>query len=243
MRLIQCRAETSDFEEMAPLAFRAFKGDPMTPVFFGPECPENLVHLQKGWVKGTKESSDIWMKVIDLDGEGFDSERTNCAKEVATVRRKRIVGACNWRIYPTFIPPKEEEKKPIDEEYAYLPTHQQRLDASHMLTDYFGFRQTEIAEPHVLCSLLFVDPEYHRKGIGKMLMQFGHEVADSLMLPVWLEASVKGEGLYRALGFEETSRKEWETESFGRCSCLRMRRGASVKRWEWKGKGEDLKKM
>ena len=122
-------------------------------------------------------------------------------------------------------------RKPIDEEYAYLPTHQERLDAWHILTEYIADRHAEVAEPHVLCYLLFVDPEYHDKGVGKTLMRWSNEVAASLMLPVWLESSKKGEGLYRTLGFEETSRKAWETKSFGRCNCLRMRIWARVQSW------------
>ena len=250
MRLVLSRAECSDFDQMVPLAFRSFEDDPMLPVFFGHESPESLAHVKESWIKGTKESSDIWMKVVDLDGGDIEVDWIHASHmtsggegEVARVEQERIVGACNWRVYPTYVAPKDEQKKPIDEEYAYLPTHQERLDASHILTEYMADRHAEVAEPHVLCYLLFVDPEYHGKGVGKTLMRWGNEVAASLMLPVWLESSKKGEGLYRTLGFEETSRKAWETKSFGRCNCLRMRRCARVQSWEWEGKGGIVKKM
>jgi GNAT superfamily N-acetyltransferase len=242
MRLVLTRGGPSDFDQMVPLTFRAFEGDPLLPVFFGHESPTTHQHVKDGWAKGLKETSDIWTTVVDLDAEEVAVGEIPVRWEKVTTKQKRIVGACNWRVYPTYIPPKEEEKRGIDEEYAYLPTHQERVDAARLVPEYMANRREECNEPHVLCYMLFVDPDYQGKGVGKMLMRWGMEVADSLMLPVWLESSQKGLALYKGIGFEETSRKVWETESFGRCSCLRMKRGVKVESWEWSGKGDGVRK-
>jgi hypothetical protein len=51
---------------------------------------------------------------------------------------------------------------------------------------------------------LFVDPEYHRKvGAGRMMVEWGNRLADTMMLPVYVEASKQGRGLYASCGFTE----------------------------------------
>jgi ribosomal protein S18 acetylase RimI-like enzyme len=53
---------------------------------------------------------------------------------------------------------------------------------------------------------LAVLPKYHRRGIGKQLMNWGLEVASKEMLPVTLEASDMGKLLYSSLGFQIVAR-------------------------------------
>lgn len=50
---------------------------------------------------------------------------------------------------------------------------------------------------------LCVDFRYHRLGIGKILVDSGIQEARRRDLPVGTEASPKGEGLYRKMGFEQ----------------------------------------
>lgn len=233
---------------MVPLCYRSFNNDPMLPVFFGPDKPENRAKLKKECIKGTKEVSDFWLKVVDEDAEEVDVEGIDVGEIEGTEangmtgkrKAKKIVGACDWRIYPSYVPAKDdEEKKPIEEEYRHLPTHQQRIDSKQIVEEYMAARRRETAEPHVFCYMLFVEPEYQGKGIGTMIMQWGHEVADTMMLPCWLESSAKGLRLYQKMGYKEFSRKPWETESFGKCTCIRMRRPEKVMRME----GTELKRV
>lgn len=46
-------------------------------------------------------------------------------------------------------------------------------------------------------------PKYQRKGIGRLLVQWGIDVAESLGLPVYLESTQGGLPLYEAVGFEK----------------------------------------
>jgi ribosomal protein S18 acetylase RimI-like enzyme len=50
--------------------------------------------------------------------------------------------------------------------------------------------------------LLATDPKYQRRGIGKKLVEFGREMARKENVPVTLEASVVGRGLYLKIGFK-----------------------------------------
>ncbi|KAJ4393365.1 hypothetical protein N0V93_002573 [Gnomoniopsis smithogilvyi] len=53
-----------------------------------------------------------------------------------------------------------------------------------------------------------VDPDHQRRGIAKMLMQWGHERADAEHRNVRLMSSEKGSNLYRAVGYEEVGSVE-----------------------------------
>lgn len=47
-----------------------------------------------------------------------------------------------------------------------------------------------------------MDPNRQRQGIGRVLMQWGADVADQLQLPIYTEASDTGFSLYANVGFE-----------------------------------------
>ena len=249
MRLVLSRANLpEDLDQLVPLAYRSFDGDPMLPVFFGPDTPANRSRLKKEWIKGTKEVADFWLKIVDEDADEVDIEPINVEEEDGKEtnglsgkrKEKKIVGGCNWRIYPTHVPAKDdEEEKPLEEEYCHLSTNQQRLDAKKIITEFMGSRKQETAEAHVFCYMLFVEPEYQGRGVGTMVMQWGNDVADTMMLPCWLESSAKGVRLYQKMGYREFSRKLWDTDNFGKCTCIRMRRPEKVVRME----GKEMKKV
>lgn len=271
MHLTISRAGPSDFNQLIPLAFRAFADDAMLPVFFGHDSPSSHAHVKREWLKGTREANDIWFKVEDMDEvvdveeidvdlhaddndnaaakDGGDaggdvnppihdnpSARTATEKHPKTTQKQtKIIGASNWRINATYIPPsKDEPAGPSLHELSYLLDAQERLDAQHILTDHRSHRRST-QEPHVFLSLLFVHPAYQRQGLGRVLMQWGNEVADTMMLPCYLESSSKGEGLYTKMGYQGVYRAKWETASFPGAGVLRMRREKGVGRWEIRG--------
>ena len=55
--------------------------------------------------------------------------------------------------------------------------------------------------PHVDVEILATDPDYHRMGAGRMLMEAVCEETDRLGLPAYLEGSEEGRRLYEAVGF------------------------------------------
>jgi ribosomal protein S18 acetylase RimI-like enzyme len=54
--------------------------------------------------------------------------------------------------------------------------------------------------------LLGVDPKYQRRGIGAKLVKHGFSIAREGGLPMALEATVAGRGLYSRLGFKTIQR-------------------------------------
>ncbi|KAF1957108.1 hypothetical protein CC80DRAFT_525259 [Byssothecium circinans] len=65
------------------------------------------------------------------------------------------------------------------------------------------FDEERYVYPHVIA----VHPDVQRKGIGKLLTEYGLRVAEQADLPAYLESSMKGEGLYEKLGFRRLQEK------------------------------------
>lgn len=216
----------------------------------------------------THDPADVWMKVTDEDAEVdikvLNLETGKPTGEKRTV--KRIVAGSNWKVYPTLNVAEHEarnggstkregvtnldttnpkvvfsaENETLEDfsHITWLEKPDEKRDAARILSDFLQRRRTMTAEAHVLCFLMFVDPEYQRMGAGKMCMKWGTDLADHLMLPSWIEASPVGEELYRKFGYEETGEDEFgkgkgkvylQTESF-LSEYLHMRRPLKVER-------------
>lgn len=53
------------------------------------------------------------------------------------------------------------------------------------------------------CRVLAVHPDYHRRGLGQLLLAEGLDAADAAEAQAFIEASDKGYWLYRKLGWED----------------------------------------
>jgi GNAT superfamily N-acetyltransferase len=228
MKLHLSRASAEDFDQLVPLAFRAFKGDALTPAYFGPLEPLQAWYAKKTFLAELGEdSAAIWVKVEDWDAGDIDVDVIGKGGAATGKKReKRIVAAANWRIVPTYVPPKEESDEAIPlSEFEYQPTQQEQVDAQTCISGYINSRAKDVREPHVLCNLIFIDPEYQGKKIGSMMMNWGHGIADKLMIPTWLESSIAGKKFYPKFGYVLTKEMSWETKSWGTVVSCRMRRG------------------
>lgn len=68
----------------------------------------------------------------------------------------------------------------------------------------------------------------------------GNDAADALMLPIWIEATLRGENLYRRMGFEEVEKVDLKIEGFQNRYML-MKRPVQVRQMTLDGK-ERLRK-
>ncbi|KAF2474791.1 uncharacterized protein BDR25DRAFT_184733, partial [Lindgomyces ingoldianus] len=53
-------------------------------------------------------------------------------------------------------------------------------------------------------------PSYQRKGVGRMLLQWGIKQADEEGLPLYIEGTLAGKLLYEQLGFTVVAETELE---------------------------------
>lgn len=61
--------------------------------------------------------------------------------------------------------------------------------------------------PGTDCHVIAVKPEHQRRGAGALLTKWGLDMAELAGLPVYLESSEEGFGLYKRLGFEVLEEK------------------------------------
>ncbi|KAL6251344.1 hypothetical protein RBB50_001552 [Rhinocladiella similis] len=239
MRLVISRVEPKDLDAIVPLLFETFKTEDLTKVFFGRGSQVSKAYTRKLLLAGLlNDPADVFLKMEDEDHEVDVDVLDDEANVVGTEKRKKLIAASDWKIYPTYVTPEEEEQqeaKKADADnltvFSYLDTEQERADAAVLMEDFLVRRRRECKEGHALCFLMFVDAEYQRKGCGRAMMKWGMEVADALMLPCWIEASSKGEGLYRQLGFEDKERvKIWGPTKTFLMEYLHMRRPAAAER-------------
>jgi GNAT superfamily N-acetyltransferase len=110
---------------------------------------------------------------------------------------------------------------------------------SFVLENFFEGRRKRIRGSAVLLDVCFTDPEFHRRGAGKMLVNWGIQRADELGVKAFVEASPEGRRLYESCGFREVEevllkgddegkggRKEWE--EYGVADWIFMERPAKV---------------
>jgi len=246
MKLVLSRTEPRDLDAIVPMLFEAFDDGDLCNVFFGRKSAASYAYTKKLFMTGLQtDPADVFLKIEDLDEEVDVNLLDDKGGVSGTERRKRIVCASNWKIFPTYVTPKEQqearesqrdgeaEEKQKDKEnkaaFSYLETEQERADAAVLMEDFLSRRRRECTEGHVLCFILCTDKEYQRKGCGRMMMQWGNDVADALMLPCWIEASLEGEWLYRKMGYEGRERVRIRTKSF-LSEYLHMRRPTTTER-------------
>lgn len=64
-------------------------------------------------------------------------------------------------------------------------------------------------------AMVAVDPDFQRRGVGGMLIGEGKKLAKESNVPIYLESSLAGRGLYKKCGFETV----WEGEVCGIQDC------------------------
>ena len=74
-----------------------------------------------------------------------------------------------------------------------------------------------------------VDPEYHRRGIGRILTQKTNDVADAIGAATYARARPGGAALFRKMGYEVLERMDVDladlgVEDGGKTSTFAMRR-------------------
>lgn len=87
------------------------------------------------------------------------------------------------------------------------------LKALEMLAGLIQFSVYKTLDEYWYLGLLGVDPKYQRRGIGAKLVKHGLSIARDGGLPVALEASVAGQGLYTKLGFKTIQKSKIGTLS------------------------------
>lgn len=209
MRFVLSRAGKRDVDQLVALAFRTFTGDMMT-IFFGHGEPSSYAYTKRVFLGFFQDPTDTLLKIEDVDSEvEVDIIDEQTGEPTGTERQTRIVCGADWKIFPNYVSDKpmfgkliaEGGKELTSADMSYLPDPEEASASASIMNQYLERRRRQQQEAHMLLYLLFADPEYQRKGLGKMVVRWGNAVADALMLPIWLEGSEEGQGLYRQFGY------------------------------------------
>jgi GNAT superfamily N-acetyltransferase len=121
----------------------------------------------------------------------------------------------------------------------YLTDDLRKPMADQMLATFFSHRPKRMNRPHLrkshhydqveigsdketVLNICFVTTQYRRRGIGRLLMDWGCSRADKLGLEAFVESTLDGKSLYEACGFVvvdtytidanlDPSTAEWQT--------------------------------
>ncbi|KAJ4305578.1 hypothetical protein N0V90_001109 [Kalmusia sp. IMI 367209] len=140
-------------------------------LFMGCKTEADIPHMS------TKHSHDHVADPFDVWVKVVDNSTGN------------IVAASNWKFFVNSGAPSASDETPPE----WLKEDARQQAAAIMRTMNDGRRKANPG-PHV-------HPDYQRRGLGSMIMEWGCNLADQLFLPVWIEASSIGGLLYRKFGF------------------------------------------
>jgi predicted N-acetyltransferase YhbS len=84
---------------------------------------------------------------------------------------------------------------------------------------YFG---PEYGPKRLILESCAVNPQYHRRGVAKALMEVGLEMARKENVPITLTSSVLGKYLYESVGFETLGYIEVGIEGKGKTGVTAM---------------------
>jgi len=160
-------------------------------------------HLNKALYYGSPEIAEAglaWNIEKTIEADGLDvSERK---MKVVDEDTGKIVGQARWLFPHKFTSEEDARKKssPLNE----LPPMANKKLAEAFFRDLHERRakNTNSSKDFILNSLA-VEPTYQGRGVGRMLVQWGMDIADEMDAGIYLESSPEGHEFYRRLGFED----------------------------------------
>ncbi|KAI2639694.1 acyl-CoA N-acyltransferase [Hypomontagnella submonticulosa] len=180
MPLAVLPAQVADIEKVYDVYFAAFKDEPIIE-FLYPRGVDRKAHTE-----GMKQ----W----------WSHDRIGYTVKCLDTSTGEIVGMATWDIF--WQPGKENgwERPPG---VPWLEG-KEKDRCEGILNSMWDMREKLFGKQHryIYLNVIAVQPEHQRRGIGRLLMQWGINVADQLQLPIYTEASKPGLRLYESVGFE-----------------------------------------
>ncbi|CAI7657175.1 unnamed protein product [Penicillium viridicatum] len=127
-------------------------------------------------------------KATDTDLQWTKHEHTPGSHYIYAIEKStgRVVGGCEWIFYHSNPFPNGPGPVPC----TWYPAGSERAEyASHVATQFLRPRQHWFQRPHAGVNRMGVHPEFRRRGIGRLLMQWGHDRIDILGDSAVLETS------------------------------------------------------
>ncbi|KAF2165469.1 hypothetical protein M409DRAFT_24319 [Zasmidium cellare ATCC 36951] len=132
----------------------------------------------------------------------------------------KVVGVSHWKIFPHERSEeelqKEKELSDKDDELYPDPPGYNKTAMEDFGACTKAYKDKYIGRrPYMLLQVIGTRDGHQRRGVGAISMKWGTEKADELGLPLYLEATAKGEGLYRKWGFQEVDVLPFDARKHG----------------------------
>ncbi|KAK4503127.1 hypothetical protein PRZ48_006554 [Zasmidium cellare] len=181
--------------------------------------------MEMMWPKGRSKEDIQWsvtgMQRIDARYPG----RIQCFKVIDTDLPDtdpfgKVVGVSHWKMFPHERSEEElqREKEASDKDDELYPDPE-GFNTTAM--EDFGACTKALKDkhigrkPHVYLQVIGTRDGHQRRGVGALSMKWGTEKADELGVPMYLDATTKGKGLYKKWGFQEVDVVPFDARKHG----------------------------
>ncbi|KAI6091116.1 acyl-CoA N-acyltransferase [Hypoxylon rubiginosum] len=180
MPLIVLPAQVADIEPIYDVYFAAFQNEPIIDLLY-PGGVDRKAHIEGTKLWWAHNTALYTIKCIDTDiGE--------------------VVGMATYDVF--WRPGKDNGwEKP-----AGIPwlEGKEKEKCEAVLRPMWDMRDELFGKEHqyIYLSSMATHPDHQRRGVGRLLMQWGINVAEQIGIPMYLESSKPGLRLYESMGFE-----------------------------------------
>ncbi|KLJ07947.1 hypothetical protein EMPG_16574 [Blastomyces silverae] len=221
------RLEAADIPDVATIVADAMLEDEVH-AYLAPNRLKYYSEYRANFLLRTKNrfSSPGWvLHVAVTDPEDEIGTEQGRAHGQGSGRGGKVVGYCAWeRIGDSPAARRWKEEKEtlgwwlerrllnIQLRYADISNQNRAIDQSRIqayVSATAGNFPSDIFPELWYVGILAIHPSYQRRGIGKLLVQWGIEQGKAENVPVGLEPSLMGIGLYKKLGFRDLGKVEF----------------------------------
>ncbi|KAJ8118439.1 hypothetical protein OPT61_g591 [Boeremia exigua] len=184
MGFVVLPALPADISDVYDVYFAAFKDNAVTRALFPSATTEDLINPESEFRKEhTAHTLQYWQNNL-----------TQYTLKCVDSDTGKIAGMALWDVYVT---PSEWERGEIE----WLQG-KERERAEALIGPLWGAREKMWnKERYLYCHLVAVHPNYQRKGVGELLVEYGKKIALQANLPIYVESSRDAIRLYEKSGF------------------------------------------
>ncbi|KUJ19902.1 uncharacterized protein LY89DRAFT_772535 [Mollisia scopiformis] len=154
------------------------------------------------WVSYEEPQQTFFRLFCPIIGQGPNSrveslkESTDCQLKWHFRSYELLAKGCRWQL-------REDRWSGEDHSEAYwFPAGGQRDFVAQALHQFDAPRAEMAQRPQIYLNIIYTHPEYRRKGIADMVMDWGIKKADEMGVEMWLDATIYSLPFYEKHGFK-----------------------------------------